>query len=104
MTRVKVTVLSDASARSLVRALVAAFVAETDISADDARRLEMVVDGFVGFTLDQAYPGGALAQPDNTMLYPKYYFQPTPPKTTSPPKTTTPPKGKGNGNGNGSKG
>jgi anti-sigma regulatory factor (Ser/Thr protein kinase)/N-acetylglutamate synthase-like GNAT family acetyltransferase len=62
VTRVKVTVLSDASARSLVRALVAAFVAETDISADDARRLEMVVDGFVGFTLDQAYPDDDLGE------------------------------------------
>lgn len=55
--------------------------------------------------LDQAYPGGALAQPDNSLLYPKYYFQPSPPKASTPPKAppSTPGKpgkgkpGKGNG-------
>ena len=62
MTRVKVTVLSDASARSLVQALVAAFVAESGISADDARRLETVVDGFVAFTLERAYPDDDLGE------------------------------------------
>jgi len=62
VTRVKVTVLSDASARSLVQALVAAFVAESGISADDARRLETVVDGFVAFTLERAYPDDDLGE------------------------------------------
>ena len=62
MTRVKVNVLSDASARSLVRALVSAFAAAAGIPADDERRLESVVVGFVGFTLDNAYPGDDLGE------------------------------------------
>jgi N-acetylglutamate synthase-like GNAT family acetyltransferase len=59
---VKLTVLSDASARSLVQALVSAFAAAGDIPADDARRLETVVDGLVSFTLDNAYPEDDLGE------------------------------------------
>ena len=62
MTRVKVTVLSDASARSLVQALVSAFASECSLPADDARRLESVVDRLVGFTLDHAYPDDDLGE------------------------------------------
>jgi anti-sigma regulatory factor (Ser/Thr protein kinase)/N-acetylglutamate synthase-like GNAT family acetyltransferase len=60
--RVKLTVLSDASARPLVQALVAAFVAEAGISADDAQRLGTVLDGFVGYTLEHAYPDDDLGE------------------------------------------
>jgi anti-sigma regulatory factor (Ser/Thr protein kinase)/N-acetylglutamate synthase-like GNAT family acetyltransferase len=59
---VKVTVLSDASARSLVQALVSAFAEESGISTDDARRLEAVVAGLVDFTLDNAYPDDDLGE------------------------------------------
>jgi hypothetical protein len=59
---VKVTVLSDASARSLVRAVVAAFAAAGGIPADDERRLEKVVARLVDFTLDQAYPEDDLGE------------------------------------------
>jgi len=62
VTRVKATVLSDASARSLVQALVSAFAQASGIPADDARRLEAVVDGFVGFTLEHAYPDDDLGE------------------------------------------
>ena len=62
MTRVKLNVLSDARARPLVRALVSSF-AETDgIRDDDARRLETVVDGLVGFTLEHSYPDDDLGE------------------------------------------
>jgi len=59
---VKVTVLSDASARSLVQANVSAFAAAGGIAADDERRLEKVVAGLVDFTLDQAYPEDDLGE------------------------------------------
>jgi len=56
VSRVKVTVLSDASASPLVSALLPAFVESAGIPVDDARRLSAVVQGFVSFTLDNAYP------------------------------------------------
>jgi len=62
VTRVKLNVLSDASARSLVQALVSAFVSATEIPDEDARRLGAVVDGFVGFTLEHAYPDDDLGE------------------------------------------
>jgi anti-sigma regulatory factor (Ser/Thr protein kinase)/N-acetylglutamate synthase-like GNAT family acetyltransferase len=62
VTRVKVNVLSDASARSLVQALVSAFAAAGGIPADDTRRLETVVAGLVEFTLDSAYPDDDLGE------------------------------------------
>jgi anti-sigma regulatory factor (Ser/Thr protein kinase)/N-acetylglutamate synthase-like GNAT family acetyltransferase len=62
VTRVKVNVLSDASARTVVLALVSSFVSAADIPADDARRLEAVVDGLVGFTLERSYPEDDLGE------------------------------------------
>jgi N-acetylglutamate synthase-like GNAT family acetyltransferase len=59
---VKVTVLSNASARSFVQALVSAFAAAGGIPADDERRLEKVVAALVDFTLDQAYPEDDLGE------------------------------------------
>ena len=56
MSRVKVTVLSDASAAPLVLAVLPAFAAAAGISAEDARRLGTVVERLVRFTLDNAYP------------------------------------------------
>ena len=54
MSRVKVIIVSDASAEPLVTALLPAFAAATGISPKDARRLETVVAGLVRFTLDNA--------------------------------------------------
>jgi N-acetylglutamate synthase-like GNAT family acetyltransferase len=62
VSRVKVTVLSDAGAPSFVGAVLGAFVASADIPADDARRLHAVVDGLLGFTLDNAYPDDDLGE------------------------------------------
>ena len=62
MTRVKVNVLSDASARPLVQALVAAFAAVVGMSEDDARRLASALDVLVDFTLDHAYPDDDLGE------------------------------------------
>jgi anti-sigma regulatory factor (Ser/Thr protein kinase)/GNAT superfamily N-acetyltransferase len=62
--RVKVTVLSDANARSLVQALVPAFSAAAGIPDEDATRLETVVGGLVDFTLEHAYPDDDLGEID----------------------------------------
>jgi anti-sigma regulatory factor (Ser/Thr protein kinase)/N-acetylglutamate synthase-like GNAT family acetyltransferase len=62
VSRVKVTVLSDASAQSLVLALLPAFAAATGIPADDARRLGTVVEGLVSFTVENAYPDDDLGE------------------------------------------
>jgi anti-sigma regulatory factor (Ser/Thr protein kinase)/N-acetylglutamate synthase-like GNAT family acetyltransferase len=59
---VKVNVLSDASARSLVQGVVSAFVTAAGLPADDARRLETVVAGLVGYTLENAYPDDDLGE------------------------------------------
>jgi N-acetylglutamate synthase-like GNAT family acetyltransferase/anti-sigma regulatory factor (Ser/Thr protein kinase) len=56
VSRVKATVLSDASAEPLVLGLLPVFAAATGISAEDARQLHAVVAGLVSFTLDNAYP------------------------------------------------
>ena len=56
MSRVKATVLSDASAKPLVLALVPAFAAAAGIPAVDAGRLDALVSGLVSFALDNAYP------------------------------------------------
>lgn len=56
MSRVKATVLSDASAQPLVLVLLPAFAAATGISAEDTRQLGTVVAGLVRFILDNAYP------------------------------------------------
>ena len=67
MSRVKVTVLSDASADPLVQALVPAFAASTGIPMEDAERLEMVVAALVGFTLENAYPDDDLGEIEVTL-------------------------------------
>ena len=67
LSRVKLTVLSDASASSLVSAVLAAFAASAGIAPDDSRRLSTVVDGFVSFTLENAYPGDDLGEIEVTL-------------------------------------
>jgi N-acetylglutamate synthase-like GNAT family acetyltransferase/anti-sigma regulatory factor (Ser/Thr protein kinase) len=62
VSRVKVTVLSDASAPSLMEAVVAAFAASAGILGDDAQRLNAVVESLFGFTLDNAYPDDDLGE------------------------------------------
>jgi N-acetylglutamate synthase-like GNAT family acetyltransferase/anti-sigma regulatory factor (Ser/Thr protein kinase) len=64
---VKLTVLSDASASSLVAAALSAFAASAGIPADDARRLGTVVGGLLGFTLDNAYPDDDLGEIEVTL-------------------------------------
>src|SRR5213079_2276640 len=56
VSRVKATVLSDASAEPLVLVLLPAFAAAAGISAEDTRQLDTVVAGLVSFILDNAYP------------------------------------------------
>ena len=48
--------MSDASAEPLVTAVLPAFAAANGIAPEEARRLETVVAGLVGYTLDNAYP------------------------------------------------
>jgi len=67
VSRVKVTVLSDASAPSLVLALLPAFASAAGIPAGDARGLSTVVEGLVGFTLDNAYPDDDLGEIEVTI-------------------------------------
>jgi anti-sigma regulatory factor (Ser/Thr protein kinase) len=67
VSRVKVTVLSDASALSLVLALVPAFSRAAGIRDEDARRLGTVVEGLVRFTLDNAYPDDDLGEIEVTL-------------------------------------
>jgi N-acetylglutamate synthase-like GNAT family acetyltransferase/anti-sigma regulatory factor (Ser/Thr protein kinase) len=67
VSRVKATVLSDASAEPLVLALLPAFAAATGISAQDARRLDRIVAGLVNFTLDNAYPDDDLGEIEVTL-------------------------------------
>jgi N-acetylglutamate synthase-like GNAT family acetyltransferase/anti-sigma regulatory factor (Ser/Thr protein kinase) len=65
--RVKVTVLSDASASSLLAAVLPAFAASAAIPADDAGRLVTVVEGLLSFTLDNAYPEDDLGEIEVTL-------------------------------------
>jgi N-acetylglutamate synthase-like GNAT family acetyltransferase/anti-sigma regulatory factor (Ser/Thr protein kinase) len=65
--RVKVTVVSDASAPSLVLALLPAFAAAVGICAEDERRLRVVVEHLVSFTLDNAYPDDDLGEIEVTL-------------------------------------
>jgi N-acetylglutamate synthase-like GNAT family acetyltransferase/anti-sigma regulatory factor (Ser/Thr protein kinase) len=67
VSRVKVTVLSDASARSLVLALLPAFAAAAGIPAADARRLHTVVERLVEFALENAYPDDDLGEIEVTL-------------------------------------
>ena len=59
--------LSDASAPSLVLALIPAFAAALDIPAEDTRRLGAVVGKLVTFTLDNAYPDDDLGEIEVTL-------------------------------------
>jgi GNAT superfamily N-acetyltransferase len=67
VSRVKVTVFSDASASSLVLAILPAFAAAVGIPADDERRLGGVVEQLVSFTLDNAYPDDDLGEIEVTL-------------------------------------
>ena len=67
MSRVKVTVLSDASASPVVAALLPPFAASTGIPEDDERRVAVVVEAFLGFTLDNAYPDDDLGEIEVTL-------------------------------------
>ncbi len=67
MSRVKVTVLSGASAPSLVLALLPAFAAAVGIPQEDERRLGAVVERLVSFTLDNAYPDDDLGEIEVTL-------------------------------------
>jgi anti-sigma regulatory factor (Ser/Thr protein kinase) len=67
VSRVKVTVLSDASATSLVRSLLPAFAAAAGIHAEDARRLRTIVEGLLNFALDNAYPDDDLGEIEVTL-------------------------------------
>ena len=67
MSRVKVTVLSDASAPSLVLAVLPSFAAAAGVAAEDERKLGSVVAGLVAFTLEHAYPDGELGEIEVTL-------------------------------------
>jgi N-acetylglutamate synthase-like GNAT family acetyltransferase len=67
VSRVKVSVLSDASASSIVAAVLPAFAASAGIDADDARRLGTVAERLLGFTLDHAYPDDDLGEIEVTL-------------------------------------
>jgi N-acetylglutamate synthase-like GNAT family acetyltransferase/anti-sigma regulatory factor (Ser/Thr protein kinase) len=67
VSRVKVAVLSDASAPSLVLALLPAFAAAVGIPREDERRLGAVVEQLVSFTLDNAYPDDDLGEIEVTL-------------------------------------
>jgi N-acetylglutamate synthase-like GNAT family acetyltransferase len=64
---VRVTVLSDAAASSMVSAVLASFAASAAIASDEARRLVAVVDGLVGFALENAYPHDELGEIEVTL-------------------------------------
>jgi N-acetylglutamate synthase-like GNAT family acetyltransferase len=67
VSRVKVTVLSDASAPSLVLAVLPSFSAAAGVPANDARKLGALVEGLIRFTLDNAYPDDELGEIEVTL-------------------------------------
>jgi N-acetylglutamate synthase-like GNAT family acetyltransferase/anti-sigma regulatory factor (Ser/Thr protein kinase) len=67
VSRVKVTVLSDASAPSLVLALLPAFEAAAGIPGEDARRLGTVIARLVSFALENSYPDDDLGEIEVTL-------------------------------------
>jgi N-acetylglutamate synthase-like GNAT family acetyltransferase/anti-sigma regulatory factor (Ser/Thr protein kinase) len=67
VSRVKVTVLSDASAPSLVLAVLPPFAAAAGVPAEDERKLGSVVEGLLAFTLEHAYPGDELGEIEVTL-------------------------------------
>ena len=62
MARLKITVLSDASAPSLVLAVLLAVVLAAGISQEDLRRLRTVIEALVAFVLEHAYPDDELGE------------------------------------------
>jgi GNAT superfamily N-acetyltransferase len=67
VSRVKVTVLSEASAPSLVLAVLPSFAAAAGVPAEDERKLGSVVEGLLAFTLENAYPGEELGEIEVTL-------------------------------------
>jgi N-acetylglutamate synthase-like GNAT family acetyltransferase len=67
VSRVKVTVLSDSSAPSLVLSFLPAFAQTAGISTEDAARLQGLVEGLVRFTLEHAYPDDDLGELEVTI-------------------------------------
>jgi N-acetylglutamate synthase-like GNAT family acetyltransferase len=64
---VKVSVMSDASAPLLVLAVIPSFADAAGLPEEDARKLEALVEGLIGFTLDNAYRDGELGEVDVTL-------------------------------------
>jgi GNAT superfamily N-acetyltransferase len=64
---VKLTVVSDASASSLVAAVLPVFAASAGLRPAEVRRLGKVVDGLLAFTLDNAYPSDPLGEIEDTL-------------------------------------
>jgi GNAT superfamily N-acetyltransferase/anti-sigma regulatory factor (Ser/Thr protein kinase) len=64
---VKVSVMSDASAPSLVLAVVPSFSAAAGLPEDDARKLATVVEGLLSFALENAYPDEELGEIEVTL-------------------------------------
>jgi GNAT superfamily N-acetyltransferase len=67
VSRVKVTVLSDGTAPSLVLALVPAFGAAAGTTPEDTRRLGRIVERLISFTLENAYPNDDLGEIEVTL-------------------------------------
>src|SRR6185436_5068050 len=67
VSRVKVSVMSDASAPSLVLAVLPSFSAAAGLLEDDGQKLRTVVEGLLGFALDNAYPDGEPGEVDVTL-------------------------------------
>jgi N-acetylglutamate synthase-like GNAT family acetyltransferase len=67
VSRVKVTVLSDSSAPTLVLSFLPAFTEAAGIPEEDAARVHCVVEGFVRFTLEHSYPDDDLGEIEVTV-------------------------------------
>jgi anti-sigma regulatory factor (Ser/Thr protein kinase) len=67
VSRVTVSVLSDASAASLVGSLVPTFGAACGLTPEEERRLAAVVEGLVAFTCEHAYPDDDLGEIEVTL-------------------------------------
>jgi len=59
--------MSDASAPSLVLAVLPSFSAAAGLPEDDGQKLRTVVEGLLGFALDNAYPDGEPGEVDVTL-------------------------------------
>jgi anti-sigma regulatory factor (Ser/Thr protein kinase)/GNAT superfamily N-acetyltransferase len=67
VSRVRLTVVSDASALPFVAAVLPAFMASAGLPADEAQRLATVVEGLLSFTLDNAYRDDDLGEIEVTL-------------------------------------